>query len=186
MKVISLSCMQEHCILVGASQSKLVRRHTPLVEPEYKILQIPCGFLAVLCNSLYALQWNTKILQFRAVSCMLCNGIQESCSSVQFRAYSISKIQKRTRNPEIPAKFVYGECIPPKRILQEFPESLSIFVFLVNQGIYGKILEDQQAPESGILLIGKNSCRQNDQAHELLLIEFRQRNSKNQKRKNCE
>ena len=40
-----------------------------LVEPEYKILQIPCGFLAVPCNSVYALKWNTKSSDFRAIPC---------------------------------------------------------------------------------------------------------------------
>ncbi len=31
-----------------------------LIEPEYKILQISRGSLAVSCNSLHTLQWNTK------------------------------------------------------------------------------------------------------------------------------
>ncbi len=54
------------------------------------------------------------------------------CSSLQFRADSVSRMQKRTRNPEIPARFVYGECIPSERILQESPFSFPVFVFLVN------------------------------------------------------
>ena len=32
-------------------------------------LQITCGFLAVPCNSVYALQWNTNSCGFRAIPC---------------------------------------------------------------------------------------------------------------------
>ena len=40
-----------------------------IVEPEYKILRIPCGFLAVPSNSVYALQWNTKYCGFLEILC---------------------------------------------------------------------------------------------------------------------
>ncbi len=47
-------------------------------------------------------------------------------------ADSVSRIQKQTRNREVPASFVYAEGIPSERILQEFPDSLSTrVVFLM-------------------------------------------------------
>ena len=39
----------------------------PLVDKEHKILQIPCGLLAVPCNSVYTLQWNSETCGFRAI-----------------------------------------------------------------------------------------------------------------------
>ncbi len=49
-----------YLILVRANDK--VFSLTSLVEPEYKILQIPCGFLAVPRNSLHTFARNCKIL----------------------------------------------------------------------------------------------------------------------------
>ena len=62
-----------------------------LVEPIYKILQIPCRFLAVPCDSMYALPWNTK-----------------SCNSLKEFSDPLNGLQ----NIAIPCSFLQGECIP--------------------------------------------------------------------------
>ena len=51
-------------------------------------------------------------LRFRVIPCTLCNGIQNLAVSVQFRADSVSRMQKLTRNPETPAIFVSFRHFP--------------------------------------------------------------------------
>ena len=45
---------------MSSRQKFLLKRSRALVEPEYKILQIPCWILAVPCNSLQSVQCTIK------------------------------------------------------------------------------------------------------------------------------
>ncbi len=60
----------------------------------------------------------------------LAHSMRIPCSSVQFRVRSTMEYKniKGTRNPAIPARFVYGECIQPEP--QKYPDSLSILYSL--------------------------------------------------------
>ena len=129
-KCTSSSICSRHIIqsiFSSKSWNLVFRLSASLVEPKYKILQFPCGFLAVPCDSMYR----------------LCNGVQNLAipwrnSAIRWMEYKILQfpegIQRSgewntkscnclscnlARKTEVRCRSLQGKCIPSTRLAKK-------------------------------------------------------------------